>query len=135
MSRGRPLSSGLRAALPIAKARGRVMEIVRNGETPAEFEIIVDKKIIFVRLRRAEPFRRTPEDLDAENHESLAQLRSIPGSADILREFWAYSKFGTLRFFRVEDTWLLEIGRDGLPLADREAPPVPEKSGTDKPDS
>lgn len=116
MTRGRPPSGGLREALPIARARGRVMEIVQNGETPADFMIAVDGKIIFIRLRRAEPFRRTPEELEAENSEALALLRSIPGSADILREFWAYSKFGTLRFFRVENTWLLEIGRDGLPL-------------------
>jgi hypothetical protein len=106
------------------------MEIVQNGETPADIVISVDGKIILVQIRRADPFRRTPEDLNTENHESLARLRSIPGSADILREFWAYSKCNTLRFFRVEDTWLLEIGRDGLPLAGREAtPPVPEKSG------
>jgi len=40
----------------------------------------------------------------------------LPASADIIREFWPYSKYGTLRFFRVEDSWLLEIGRDGRPL-------------------
>ena len=131
MTRGRRPSRGLREALPIARARGRVLEIVQNGETPADFVIIVDGKIIFVRIRRADPFRRTPEDLNAEYHESLVMLRSITGSADILREFWVYSKFGTLRFFRVEDTWLLEIGRDGLPLAARDAKPVPEKSGTE----
>ena len=99
------------------------MEIVQNGDTPAEIVISAGGKIIFVRIRRADPFRRTPEELDAENREALAQLRSIPGSADILREFWAYSKCGTLRFFRVEYSWLLEIGRDGLPLAAQEAKP------------
>ncbi len=135
MTRGRPPSSGLRDALPIARARGRVMEIVQNGETPAYFVISVDGKIIFVGIRRIDPFRCTPEEINTENRELLARLRSIPGTADILREFWAYSKFGTLRFFRVEDTWLLEIGRDGLPLAARQTKPEPEKSGKDPTES
>ncbi len=135
MTRGRPPSSGLRDALPIARARGRVMEIVQNGDTPADFVISVDRKVIFVRIRRADPFRRTPEELDAENHELLTLLRSITGSTDILREFWPYSKSGTLRFFRVEDTWLLEIGRDGLPLAARGTKPVPENAGKDQLDT
>ena len=127
MSRGRPPS--LKDALPVARARGRVMVIVQNGETPAEFVIAVDGKIIFVRLRRADPFRRTPEELDAENHESLAPTRSITASANVIREFWVYSKYGSLRFFRVEDTWLLELGRDGLPLAAPVTPAVPGESG------
>jgi hypothetical protein len=105
------------------------MEIVQNGEASADFMISVDGKIILVRIRRADPFRRTPEDLNAEYCESLGQVRSIPGSSDIIREFWPYSKWGTFRFFRVEDSWLLELGRDGLPLAGRVATqPVPEKS-------
>jgi hypothetical protein len=127
MTRGRPPFTGIRDALPIARARGRVMEIVQNSETPAEFMIYADRKIIFVRIRRAEPFRRTPEELAAESREALARLRSIPGSPDIFREFWAYSKCGTMRFFRVEDTSLLEIGRDGLALAARKTTTVPEK--------
>ena len=135
MTRGRPPANGLRDALPVARARGRVIMIVQNGETPADFIISVDGKIIFVRIRRADPFRRTAEEMNAENRESLAGLRSIPGSADILREFWPYSKYGTLRFFRVEDTRLLEIGRDGLPLAARDPKPEPEKSGKDQPAS
>jgi hypothetical protein len=45
MSRGRPLSNGIREALPIARARGRVLEIVQNGDTPAMFEIIADGKV------------------------------------------------------------------------------------------
>jgi hypothetical protein len=133
MTRGRPPSRGMDAALPIAKARGRVLEFVQNGETPAEFEIVGDGKIIFVRIRRADPFRRTPEELDAENRELLAQIRSIPANVNIHREFWAYSKYGTLRFFRVEDTWLLEIGHDGLPLSGRsDTQGVPGDTGHDK---
>jgi len=129
MTRGRPPATGRENALPIARARGRVMEIVQTGETTAAFIIAADGKIIIVWIRRADPFRRTPEEFDAENHEQLTLFRSFPGSADIIREFWVYSKYGTLRFFRVEESRLLEIGRDGLPLAARGGKPGPEKSG------
>jgi hypothetical protein len=120
MSRGRPPSNGIREALPIARARGRVMEIVQNGDTPAMFVIVADGKVYFIYIRRADPFRVTPTEMETENREVLAMIRSLPGSADIIRELWPYSKAGTLRFFRVEDSWLLEIGRDGLPLAAKE---------------
>ncbi|MFA6331731.1 MAG: hypothetical protein WCX22_02155 [Methanoregula sp.] len=96
---------------------------------PGAIVIAADGKIIIVWIRRAEPFRRTPGELDAENHEQLTLFRSFPGSADIIREFRVYSKYGSLRFFRVEDSRLLEIGRDGLPLAALGGKPGPEKPG------
>lgn len=132
MSRGRPPSNGIREALPIARARGRVLEIVQNGDTPAMFVIAVDNKVIFVMIRRADPFRMTPAEIEIENRTVLAMIRSLPGSADIVREFWVYSRAGSLRFFRVEDSWLLEIGRDGLPLSVKDSKPKVEKVGQDK---
>jgi hypothetical protein len=132
MSRGRPPSTGIDAALPIARARGRVMEIVQNGDTPAMFVIVADGKVFFIYIRRADPFRVTPAEMEAENHVVLAMIRSLPGSADIIREFWPYSRSGTLRFFRVEDSWLLEIGRDGQPLAVPEVKPKVERVGKEK---
>jgi hypothetical protein len=64
---------------------------------------------------RMSPARSTAGSDSTRRHRSF----SCP---DILREFWVYSKAGTLRFFRVEDSWLLEIGRDGQPLAVKEKP-------------
>ena len=127
MSRGRPPSNGIDAALPIARARGRVLEIVQNGDTPAMFVVIADGKVHFIYIRRADPFRVTPADMEVENRGTLAIIRSLPHSADIIREFWLYSRAGSLRFFRVEDSWLLEIGRDGRPLAVPEQKPQVEK--------
>jgi hypothetical protein len=68
----------------------------------------------------------TTVEMEIENRDVLAMIRSLPGSADIIREFWPYSKAGTLRFFRVEGTWLLEIGRNGQPLALPEEKPAVE---------
>jgi hypothetical protein len=101
------------------------MEIVQNGDTPAMFVIDADGKIFFVYIRRVDPFRVTPADMEAENRTVLTLIRSLPASADIIREFWPYSKYGTLRFFRVEDSRLLAIGRDGRPLAEPVGKAVP----------
>jgi hypothetical protein len=109
-----------------------VIEIVQNGDTPAMFVIVDDNKIIFVLIRRADPFRLTPLETEVENHAMLAGIRSLPGRADIIWEFWFYSKAGTLRFFRMEVSWLHEIGRDGQPLAVKETKVVAEKSGKGK---
>lgn len=124
MSRGRPPAKGIREALPIARGRGRVMEIVQNGDTPARFIIVADNRVHFIFIRRSDPFRLTPAEMEAENRPELAFIRSLPGSADIVREFWPYSRSGTIRFFRVEDSRLLEIGRDGQPLAVPEMKPL-----------
>jgi len=127
MSRGRPPVTGIEAALPVAKARGRVMEIVQNGDTPARFEIIADGKVFFIYICRADPFRVTPAEMEAENGTVLAMIRTLPSSGDIVRELWPYSRAGSLRFFRVEDSWLLEIGSNGKPLAVPEGKPRVEK--------
>jgi hypothetical protein len=119
VSRGRPPSTGIDAALPIARARGRVLEIVQNGDTPAMFVIVADGKVHFIYIKRADPFRVSPAAMEAENYGTLAIIRSLPSSADIVREFWPYSKYGSLRFFRVEDDRLPEIGRDGRLLAEK----------------
>jgi hypothetical protein len=103
------------------------MEIVQNGETPAMIVILANGSVIFVQIRRAEPFMRTPEELGAENRESLTLLRSLGTGAEIVLELWVYSKHGSLRFFRVEASWLLEIGRDGRPLTARETGPDRER--------
>ncbi|MDD1693565.1 MAG: hypothetical protein LUQ71_02455 [Methanoregula sp.] len=92
------------------------MQFVQDGECSAEFVISGEGKVIFVRIRRAVPFLSTPVELEAEFHGLINHLRRIPGSGPVAREFWIYSKKDSLRFFRVEDTGLVEIGRDGLPL-------------------
>ena len=89
-----------------------VMQFVQNEECPADFLIIGGGRDIFVRLKRAVPFLSTTADLEAEFRELIRQLRCIPGD----REFWIYSKKGSVRFFRVDDAGLAEHGRDGLPL-------------------
>ena len=81
MSRGRPPPRGMDIAMPVAKARGRVIELMQNGDTPGDFEIIVGGVVIFVSLCRADPFHCIPTDIEAECRMRIARLRSVPVSA------------------------------------------------------
>jgi len=117
MSKGRPPLRGLEDALPLARSRGLVMQVVRDGESPAELVVIGDGEIIIARIRRAAPFLRTPEELEYERYDLIHQLRRIPERVVVSREFWIYSKKQSWRYFRIGAGRLTEIGRDGLPLA------------------
>ncbi|NMB78666.1 MAG: hypothetical protein GYA23_06175 [Methanomicrobiales archaeon] len=116
VTRGRPPTQGIRQAVMLARARGIVMEIRQTNESPAVLVITGNSRVTFVRIRRIESIRRSPAEIEAEDREAIALLRTIPGNNTISRELWVYSKFGTWRFFSVEDGWLLEIHRDGSPL-------------------
>jgi len=43
----------------------------------------------------------------------IAELRLLPVSAQILHEFWFYSKHGTYRFFRINERELDEVDHHG----------------------
>jgi hypothetical protein len=52
-------------------------------------------------------------EIAAQNIEPLDLLRSAALSPGITREFWLWSPYGTMRFFRVEDDGLIELDRQG----------------------
>jgi hypothetical protein len=45
--------------------------------------------------------------------EPLGRLRLVPDTAGRSRELWVVGQYGTLRFFRIENTGLFEIDRNG----------------------
>ena len=116
MSRGRPPVRGLEDALRIAKARGRLLQFVQDGECPAEFAIRVRGNLVFVRVRRAVPFRYTAEQFGTEFRWAADGLLGLRESGQEIFELWLYSKKGNFRFFRIEEAGIREIGRDGEPL-------------------
>jgi hypothetical protein len=114
-------------ALPLARSRGLVMQVMRDEESPAEFVIIGDGEIIVARVRRVAPFRRTPRELEQENHELIHQLQRIPERVVVSREFWIYSKKNTWRYFQIGNAGLTETGRNGFPLAGKKT--LPPRAG------
>jgi hypothetical protein len=116
MTRGRLPKKGMGDAILVAKARGTVMIFLQNKETLCDFMIMVNGNYVFVRVRTAERIRGTREEIEREFRESITGLRSFPSSDLILKELWIYSRYGIWRFFRIEDTGIVEICQDGTPL-------------------
>jgi hypothetical protein len=116
MSRGIPSQKALNAALPVAQARGEVMFFRQDPGTPCNFLINYNGGGAVVHIRRTRRLYCTIPEIIAQNIEPLDRLRLAVLSAGITREFWLWSPYGTMRFFRVEDAALIELDRQGEPL-------------------
>jgi hypothetical protein len=116
MTRGRLPKKGLGDAIMVAKARGTVMVFLQNRESVCDFMIIGNGNLIVVRVRKARYIRGTREEIEREFRDPIKGLRSFPGPGPVIRELWIYSRYGIWRFFRVEDTIIVEICQDGTPL-------------------
>ena len=70
-----------------------------------------------VRVKRSRRIHCPLPEIEAQFAESLARLRLVPATAERCRELWVCGQYGAIRFFRVGDAGLVEIDRDGRPLA------------------
>jgi hypothetical protein len=116
MTRGRPPKKGLGDAILVAKARGTVMIFLQNKETLCDFMIMGNGNFVFVQVKTTGRIRGTREEIESVFRESIMRLRSFPSSGLILKELWIYSRYGIWRFFRIEDTGIVEICQDGTQL-------------------
>ncbi len=98
----------------------------------ADFVIAGSGTLAFVRMRKVQRLHCPPEKIEADLQEEVWMLRRIPGGS-VSRELWPYSRYGVLRFFRVGDTGLAELGADGqlLSISPKETAltGVPERRG------
>ncbi|WP_321508234.1 hypothetical protein [uncultured Methanoregula sp.] len=116
MTRGRRPYMALQEAARIAEMRGEVRHFMHGPDMICNFVIYPPGSVAHVRIKRVRRLRCTRESLEREAAEELAILRSIASLPGISRELWTCSPKGSCRFFRVLDTSLVEIGRDGLLL-------------------
>ena len=126
MTRGRPPQKALDDALPIAKNRGRLMQFA-DGPPPFVYDFLFmgDERICCAWVKRSRHIRGTPGEMEAQFSEAVATCRQVPAPADLTREIWFWSPYGTFRFFRIEEAGLIEIDRNG-----RERPGRPVKKQT-----
>lgn len=117
MTRGRKPIRAQEDANLIAEKRGLVQHYQQERGAVCDFTIMCPDRITFGRLRRARRLRCSIEELERAFPEDIAALRFIVSSLAIYRELWLYSPKGAWRFFRILDGSILELGRDGLPLA------------------
>jgi hypothetical protein len=116
MTRGRPPKKGLVDATTVATGRGTVMCFMRAVESPCDFMIKSNDKLVFVSVRKAIRLSETREKMERKFQEPIMWLRSFPVSANIIRELWTYSRRGIWRFFRIEQAGIVEICQDGTQL-------------------
>jgi len=124
MTRGRHPIRALEEAEKIARKRGLVHYYERVPGMIADFSIAIPPCLAQVRIKRMRYLRCTMQWLEREAHEEIAGLKMFPSSREISRELWICSPEYCWRFFRVCDTGLAELGRDGSPLPQKS--PVPQ---------
>jgi hypothetical protein len=115
----------LEEAEPIAKKRGHIQYYERGPGMLADSSITVPSCLVQVKIKRMRFVRCTPQWLDREACDELACLKMYPSSSEISRELWICSPDYCWRFFKVCDTGLCKLGRDGTILLQKS--PCPKK--------
>jgi len=114
MKRGPPPAKGFDLAIPVAHMRGSVMLFRQSPWYSCDFTINGNGIFAVVRLRMATRFRATIEEITRDYPDDIASLAAIPGGGPLSRELWFYSRYRTLRFFRLGDAGLIEIDCYGM---------------------
>jgi hypothetical protein len=81
-----------------------------------EFLITGNGYFVLVGIRFARRIRAALAEIEAEYAEAIVDLQLAPRTGPVSCELWLYSRYGTLRYFRVNDTALAEIDQYGMPL-------------------
>jgi len=92
------------------------MSFVKNRENRCDFMIVGNGNLVFVHVRKARRAGGTRVEMEREFYEPVIQLRSFPSSVSVTRELWTYTRYPIWRFFRIDDTTIVEICQDGKPL-------------------
>ena len=116
MTKGRPALEAIRAALKFAEKRGEVQCHQRGPGRLCDFEIVLPPLLAKVQVMRLAHARLTAKDLERAAAEKIAALRMYPSCREISRELWICSRKYFIRFFRVTDEGLVELGPEGQPL-------------------
>lgn len=133
MTRGRRPTTGLDEAIVTARARGEVMKFCPEPERVCDFVIRSPGHVVFVRVQRVSRLHCSPKNIEAECSETINLIRSLPGSGPVSRELWIYSRHGW-RYFRIGDTGIERIGKDGMPAPEPENKPVATPGTSSAPD-
>ncbi len=116
MSRGKQSGKALDAAVTVARARGQVIFLRQYPGALCDFLIITQDAIIVVCVRRALRLWSSIDEILAMYRETLDRIRTADHCTGVICEFWLWSPYGTMRFFRVSDSTLVEQSMYGLPL-------------------
>ncbi len=124
MTRGRIPLMALREAVLIAKKRGETRQFMHEPGTICNFVIYCLGFVAHVRIKRVTRVHCSHAWIEGEAADALAALRAIASGSGISRELWVFLPRGAFRFFRVTDTGLVELDRDGSVMPEKPKPAI-----------
>jgi hypothetical protein len=119
MTRGRKPLMALREAVLIAKKRGETRQFMHEPGTICNFVIYCQGFVAHVRIKRVTRVHCSHAWIESEAADALTTLRAIASGPGISRELWVFLPRGAFRFFRVTDTGLVELDRDGVVMPEK----------------
>ncbi len=122
MTRGRRPLMALREAVLIAKKRGETRQFMHEPGTICNFVIYCLGFVAHVRIKRVTRVHCSHAWIESEAADALAALRAIASGSGISRELWVFLPRGAFRFFRVAETGLVELSRDGSVMPEKPRP-------------
>jgi hypothetical protein len=109
----------LREAVLIAKKRGETRQFMHEPGTICNFVIYCQGFVAHVRIKRVTRVHCSHAWIESEAADALTTLRAIASGPGISRELWVFLPRGAFRFYRVTDTGLVELSRDGLVMPEK----------------
>lgn len=113
MTRGRHPIRGRALAQPLARLRGAVSMIEPEPDTLLDFVITAPGSFAAVTIKKVELLHGPAAAFEAKYGDLIGQIRQLPEGCPVSREVWYYNRYGSWRFFRIEDTGTRELTRDG----------------------
>jgi hypothetical protein len=119
----------LREAILIARKRGETRQFMHEPGTICNFVIYCLGFTALVRIKRVTRVHCSHAWIEREAADALAVLRAIASGSGLSRELWVFLPRGRFRFFRVTETGLVELSRDGSEMLEKplqviQAPPI-----------
>jgi hypothetical protein len=103
----------------IAKKRGETRQFMHEPGTICNFVIYCQGFVAHVRIKRVTRVHCSHSWIESEAADALTTLRAIASGPGISRELWVFLPRGAFRFYRVTDTGLVELSRDGLVMPEK----------------
>lgn len=114
MSKGPRSARAREAALPVARMRGEVMFFEQQPGACFDFLVSGPAGNSAVRVDRALRIHGSLAGIATDYAGTIDRISASALARGILREFWLWSPWGTMRFFRIDGTAIIEIDRLGV---------------------
>lgn len=114
MRRDRQSAKAVDAAIKIAQIRGEVKLFRQTPGNPFDIFISGPGGGAAICARRARCLHMSLAEIAIEYGEPLARIIAAAQTPGISHEFWLWSPYGSLRFFRIAGLVLIELDRLGM---------------------